>query len=188
MDQAIQCAPEALGPTWLIGNRLRPFGLVWSCEDPLCRGVETPFLWSAPPKVKSQPRESPEGSLHHPCGPTTIFSRPHCFHPNGFEAELVDLYSEKDHDGYHRKLGFICSELEATLLIIISTTRDDQRPRLVPHHLSIGGSILVPWCTTYHEKIIITRKAVHFQINLPAKRVKSTRISQISIYTRTHAL
>jgi hypothetical protein len=42
VDQAIQCAPEALGPTWLIGNRLRPSGLVWSSEDTLCGGHGDP--------------------------------------------------------------------------------------------------------------------------------------------------
>jgi hypothetical protein len=35
VDQAVQGAPEALGPKWLTGNRHRPSGLVWSGEDTL---------------------------------------------------------------------------------------------------------------------------------------------------------
>jgi hypothetical protein len=35
VDQAVQGAPEALGPKWLTGNRHRPSGLVCSGEDTL---------------------------------------------------------------------------------------------------------------------------------------------------------
>jgi hypothetical protein len=45
VDQAVQGAPEALGPKWLNGNRLRPSGLVWSSEDTLCGGRGDPFPW-----------------------------------------------------------------------------------------------------------------------------------------------
>jgi hypothetical protein len=45
MNQVVQGAPEALGPKWLTGNRLRPSGLVWSGEDTLCRGRGDPLPW-----------------------------------------------------------------------------------------------------------------------------------------------
>jgi hypothetical protein len=44
VDQVVQGVPEALGPKWLTGNRLRPSGLVWSGKDILCGGRGDPFL------------------------------------------------------------------------------------------------------------------------------------------------
>jgi hypothetical protein len=38
VNQVVQGSPEALGPKWLIDNRHRPSGLVWSGEDTLCGG------------------------------------------------------------------------------------------------------------------------------------------------------
>jgi hypothetical protein len=38
VDQVVQGAPEAMGPKWLTGNRLRPFDLLWTGEDTLCGG------------------------------------------------------------------------------------------------------------------------------------------------------
>jgi hypothetical protein len=43
VDQVVHGAPEALGPTWHTGNRLRPSGLVWSGEDTLCGGRGEPL-------------------------------------------------------------------------------------------------------------------------------------------------
>jgi hypothetical protein len=43
LPQVVQGAPEALGPKWLTGNRLRPSGLVWSGEDTLCGGRGDPL-------------------------------------------------------------------------------------------------------------------------------------------------
>ena len=43
MNQGVQGPPETLGPKWLTGNRLRPFGLVWSDEDTLCGGRGDPL-------------------------------------------------------------------------------------------------------------------------------------------------
>jgi hypothetical protein len=43
VDQVVQGAPEAFGPKWLTGNRLRPSGLVWSDEDTLCGGRVDPL-------------------------------------------------------------------------------------------------------------------------------------------------
>jgi hypothetical protein len=42
VNQGLQGSLEALGPKWLIGNRHRPFGLVWSGEDTLCGGTWRP--------------------------------------------------------------------------------------------------------------------------------------------------
>jgi hypothetical protein len=44
-NQVVQGSPEALGPKWLIGNRHRPSGLVWSGEDTLCGGHGDPLPW-----------------------------------------------------------------------------------------------------------------------------------------------
>jgi hypothetical protein len=43
VNQVVQGVPEALGPKWLTGNRLRPSGLVWSGEDTLCGGRGDPL-------------------------------------------------------------------------------------------------------------------------------------------------
>jgi hypothetical protein len=44
VDQVVQGAPEALGPKWLTGNRLRPSDL-GGVTRTLCAGdVDTPFL------------------------------------------------------------------------------------------------------------------------------------------------
>jgi hypothetical protein len=43
VNHVVQGAPEALGPKWLTGNRLRPSGLVWSGEDTLCEGRGNPL-------------------------------------------------------------------------------------------------------------------------------------------------
>jgi hypothetical protein len=46
VNQVVQGAPEALGHKWLIGNRLRPSGLVWSGEDTLYGGLGDPLpMW-----------------------------------------------------------------------------------------------------------------------------------------------
>jgi hypothetical protein len=44
VDQAVQGAPEALGPKRLTSNHVQPFDLVWSDEDTLCEGRGDPFL------------------------------------------------------------------------------------------------------------------------------------------------
>jgi hypothetical protein len=44
VNQVVQGASEALGPKWLIGNRLRPTDLVWSGDvDTLCVGRGDPL-------------------------------------------------------------------------------------------------------------------------------------------------
>jgi hypothetical protein len=43
VNEGVQGSPKALGPQWLTGNRLQPFGLVWSDEDTLCRGRGVPL-------------------------------------------------------------------------------------------------------------------------------------------------
>jgi hypothetical protein len=48
VNQFVQGAPEALGPKWTTGNRLRSSGLVWSGEDILCGGHGDPL-----PKCRS---------------------------------------------------------------------------------------------------------------------------------------
>jgi hypothetical protein len=42
VDPVVQGSPEALRSKWLIGNRHRPFGLVWSGEGTLCGGMWRP--------------------------------------------------------------------------------------------------------------------------------------------------
>jgi hypothetical protein len=42
VNQCVHGSPEALGPKWHTGNRLRPFGLVWSGENTVCGGTWRP--------------------------------------------------------------------------------------------------------------------------------------------------
>jgi hypothetical protein len=49
VNQGVQGSPEALGPKWLTGNRLRLSGLVWSGEDTCAGDVQTPFLGGEAP-------------------------------------------------------------------------------------------------------------------------------------------
>jgi hypothetical protein len=43
VNQVVQGVPEALGPKWLIGNRLRPSDSLWSAKDTLCGGRGDPL-------------------------------------------------------------------------------------------------------------------------------------------------
>jgi hypothetical protein len=45
VDEAVQGAPEALGPKRLTSNRLQPSDLVWSNADTLCEGRGDPLPW-----------------------------------------------------------------------------------------------------------------------------------------------